>query len=92
MAVLALEDGETKHLICCQDSGHVDIIVASNAPQVMSYAQHNSLGMIYKIEKLPIGAKDKNYQFALASNNGVGILSIKKDNSLKQKLEGEKYL
>ena len=47
--------------------------------------------MIYKIEKLPTGPKDKKYQFALGSNNGVAILSFDKKD-LKQKLEGEKYL
>jgi len=93
MKVLQLQEDGTKHLICCQDKGHIDIISATtNAPEVISYGLHNTLGMIYKIEKLPGVASDKHYQYALASNNGVGILSIKKDKSLKQKLESTKYL
>ena len=92
--LLLQDDAQTKLLICCQDKGHVDIISVSNAPEVISYGFHNSLGMIYKIEKLPGVATDKYYQYALASNNGVAVLSLKKDKKdfLKQKLESTKYL
>ena len=79
-------------MIVCQDKGYVDIIPATASPDVISPGFHNVLGMIYKIEKLPLGEKDKNYQYALATNNGVAILSIKRDASLKQKLESTRYM
>ena len=98
MKILALsDDAQTKHLICCQDTGLVDIIKADDKqPDVITHGHHNTLGMIYKIEKLPTTASDKKYLFAVASNNGVGILSIVKESEkkkqLEQKLESEKYL
>ena len=93
IALLELDDNtQTKLLIVCQDKGYVDIIPATASPDVISPGFHNVLGMIYKIEKLPLGEKDKNYQYALATNNGVAILSIKRDASLKQKLESTRYM
>ena len=42
----------------------------------MFKACYNDLGMIYKIAKLPSKKKDKVFEFALGSNNGVGIMSF----------------
>lgn len=91
MKVLQLEDDErTKHLICCQFTGHIDIITASETPETKSHGFHNALSNIFKIEKIPT-KEDKKFKFALATNNGVGILAIMKGD-LKQKLDSEKYL
>ena len=60
IALLQLDD-DSKFLIVCQDKGYVDIIPATDSPDVISAGFHNILGMIYKIERLPIGEKDKYY-------------------------------
>lgn len=90
MKTLTLEDG-TKHLICCQFTGHVHIlsVQGGKVPEPVSYVHHNTLSNIFCIEPIPTN-EDKKFKFALATNNGVITLQIiKKD--LKQSLSGEKY-
>ena len=49
-----------------------------DVPSIEKKAVHNSLGIIYKMEKIPPEEKDQSYKFAVASTNGVAILKVKK--------------
>lgn len=51
----------------------------------MFKACYNDLGMIYQISKLPSKKKDKVFEFALGSNNGVGIMSFSSEMAKKGK-------
>lgn len=65
-------------IICCQFTGHIDILTATATAEPKSYGFHNSLSNIFKLERIPT-KEDKKYKFALATNNGVVTLAITKD-------------
>ena len=68
----------TKNVLCCQDGGEVKLLSVEEVPNILSKAVHNSLGIIYKMEKLPPEEKDASYKFAVATTNGVAVLKVKK--------------
>jgi len=91
MQVVTLENGD-KHLICCQFTGHVNILSVSGkgGAEPVGYEQHNTLSNIFRIEYIPTD-KANTLKFALATNNGVIVLQIDTKKQLKQSLTGEKY-
>ena len=77
-----IEDTEdavgTKHVLCAQDGGEIALLTVEEVPSIEKKATHNSLGIIYKMDKLPPEEKDQSYKFAVASTNGVAVLKVKK--------------
>lgn len=90
MKELRLRDAaDTRMVICCQYTGHIDILAATAKGESKCYGFHNTLSNIFKIEPVPT-REDNKFKFVLATNNGVVTLAIMKD-GLKQSLTGEKY-
>ena len=67
------------------------LLSVEEVPNILSKAVHNSLGIIYKMEKLPPEEKDESYKFAVATTNGVAVLKVKKKNK-EIKLDNKLYL
>ena len=86
----ALDPRDTKLLYSCkqaeqqiassgQENPHNNIVVECNAT-------YNELGMIYHIAEVP--SEGHNKRFALASNNGVGIMNFDTTKDKNGKVKG----